>query len=89
MEAGKISAALRCIGSLETGVLDITPDVMETLKEKHPPSSKPCIEGLIHGPHLRRPVEEVIYEDINARMIFEAAKKVSGAAGPSGADSVL
>ena len=89
MEAGKISAALRCIGNFKTGVLDITPDVIKTLNEKHPPSSKPYIEGLFYGPHPRRPVEEVIHEDINARMIFEAAKKVSGAAGPSGADSDL
>ena len=35
------------------------------------------------------PVEEVIFEDIDANKIFNAPKNLSGAAGPSGADSDL
>ena len=89
MEPGKISAALRSIGSLETGVLDLTAEVLEDLKEKHPKSQNAEVRGLIQGPMPKCPVEEVIYEDIDANMIYKAAKKVNGAAGPSGADSDL
>ena len=40
MEEGKISAALRCIGSLECGVHDITPEILKDLKEKRPRSKR-------------------------------------------------
>ena len=88
MEKGKVSAALRCIGSLETGVLDVTPEVMNELKKKHPPAKNADASCLITDP-LPRKVEDVIYEEIDANKIYDAAKKVSGAAGPSGADADL
>ena len=87
MEKGKISAALRCIGSLETGVLEATTEVMNELKLKHPPSENADVSSLITGPIPA--VESVIYEEIDANRIYDAAKKVSGAAGPSGADADL
>jgi len=83
MEIGKVSAALRCVGSQETGVLKTTPEVLQELRAKHPPSENPHIRSLIQGPFPRVPVEEVIYEDINSNKIYDAAKKVSGAVGPS------
>ena len=89
MEAGKVSAALRCIGSQETSVLDTTPEVLQQLRDKHPPSENPHIRSLIQGPLPRKPVEQVIYEEINGTQIYKAAKSVSGAAGPSGADADL
>ena len=89
MEMGKVSAALRCIGSQETGVLETTEEVLQELQAKHPPSSNPDSGSLIQGPLPRILTEEVIYEEIDANKIFDAAKKVSGAAGPSGADSDL
>ena len=85
MEQGKISAALRCIGSLQCGVHEITPEVLAELREKHPEPRDIQIESLHRGP--QREVEDVIYENIDANAIHMAAKKVNGAAGPSGADS--
>ena len=69
--------------------MDLTAEVLEDLKEKHPKSQNAEVRGLIQGPMTKCPVEEVIYEDIDANMIYKAAKKVNGAAGPSGADSDL
>ena len=89
MEEGKVSAALRCIGSLESGVLDITPEVLDDLKKKHPESKEAEVGSVIQGPLPERSVEEVVYENIDAEAIYKAAKKVNGAAGPSGADSDL
>ena len=85
MEEGKISAALRCIGSLQCGVHQITPEVLAQLHEKHPAPREIKPESLIQGEP--RAVENVIYENIDADAIYQAAKKVNGAAGPSGADS--
>ena len=36
MEQGKVSAALRCIGSEQSSVLEINDEVLGELKEKHP-----------------------------------------------------
>ena len=87
MEQGKVSAALRCIGSQQTGLLDVTPEVLQDLKLKHPEPREANAEALIHGPLPRKTAEEVIYEDLDAEAIFKAAKKMNGAAGPSGADA--
>ena len=89
MEQGKISAALRCIGILQCGVHAITPEVLKVLQEKHP---RPCEAGcgsVIQGPLPEKMVEEVIFENLDAESICKAAKRVNGAAGPSGGDSDL
>ncbi len=85
MEEGKVSAALRCIGSLQCGIHDITPEVLVDLQNKHPESRDAEVGSVIQGPLMR--VEEVVYEHIDAEAIYNAARKVNGAAGPSGADS--
>ena len=87
MEQGKVSAALRCIGSQQTGLLDVSPEVLQDLKSKHPEPREANAEALINGPLPRKTAEEVIYEDLDAEAIFKAAKKMNGAAGPSGADA--
>ena len=85
MLQGKVSAALKWIGSNSTSVLETTETVIETLKEKNPTASPACDANLLKGPKDK--VEEVIYEDINADVIEDCAKQMSGSAGPSGLDS--
>ena len=89
MEQGKVSAALRCIGSQQTSVLDVNAEVLKELKEKHLEAKRASSECLFQGPLPRKPVEEVIFENIDAGAIHKAAKKMSGAAGPSGGDASL
>ena len=89
MEQGKISAALRCIGSLQCGVHDISPEVLKVLHEKHPNGNEAEDGSLIQGPLPKKLAEEVMYENLDGKAIYMAAKKVNGAAGPSGADSDL
>ena len=89
MEDGKISAALRCIGSLQCGVHPITEEVLNTLKEKHPPAQDAQQGSLLQGPLLEQFVEPVVFERLDADSIRRAAKRINGAAGPSGADSDL
>ena len=55
MEEGKISAALRCIGSLQCGVLDVTAEVLEDLRKKHPEPKTATSGSLFQGPLPQRP----------------------------------
>ena len=89
MEEGKVSAALRCIGSQASNVLKPSADVITELANKHPDSKMAVTGGLIQGPLPKKAVEEVIFENLDAFSIFKAAKKVNGAAGPSGGDADL
>ena len=84
-----MSAAVRCVGSQQTGLLDVNDVVLKELKSKHPEPMPMQDGGIIHGPLPRKLVEEVIFEGIDADAIFRAAKKLNGAGGVSGADADL
>ena len=49
MEEEKVSAALQCIGSLQCGVHEITPDVLKVLQEKHPEALEADVGSVIQG----------------------------------------
>ena len=87
MLQGRVSAALRFIGTQQTGLLPVTDDVLEDLKSKHPASVEPVLESLIKGPLPQVLSQEVIFENIDGNLIYNCSKKTSGAAGPSGADA--
>lgn len=88
MLQGKISAALKWISNVRSGVLDITLEVINKLKGKHPDSSAPSQETLsklLSNPPPR--FEPIIFEGINETSIEKAARSTKGSAGPSGMDS--
>ena len=85
MLQGKVSNAMRWIGSQATSVLDVTPDVVKTLQEKHPPPAPVGKGSLLLG--AKQNVEDVIYENIDGDLIELCARKMSGSAGPSGLDA--
>ena len=84
---GRVSAALRFIGTQQTGLLPVTDEVLQDLKSKHPASVEPVLESLIKGPLPKVLSQEVIFENIDGNLIYNCSKKTSGAAGPSGADA--
>ena len=49
MEHGKVSAALRTVGSEQLIVLDIPPSVMNELKKKHPELQRATEGSIIQG----------------------------------------
>ena len=69
MEQGKISAALRCIGSLQCGVHDISPEVLKVLHEKHPNGNEAEDGSLIQGPLPKKLAEELMYENLDGKAI--------------------
>ena len=87
MLQGKVSAALKWISNTNNGLLDITPEIINTLQMKHPEAAIPLRSSLIVGPINK--VEDVIYDNIDGQSIYNAAKATKGSAGPSGLDSDL
>ena len=75
MEQGKISAALQCIGSLQCGVHDTTPEVVKTLQDKHPNGNAAEFGSLIQGPLPKKLVEDVIYENLDAAAIIRQQRR--------------
>lgn len=73
----------------KNSLLDVTPEILNDLKMKHPEAKRAAIGSLIQGPLQKKSVEEVTFEAINAHAIYTAVKKTNGAAGPSVGDSDL
>ena len=85
---GKLTAAIKLLDSeSSTGLLNLTPEVLEGLKEKHPEAADIKDESLLYGPIDHTPPG--IFDMIDEKMIFDAATKTKGSAGPSGMDAEL
>ena len=85
---GKLSAAIKLLDSeSSTGLLNLTPEVLEGLKEKHPEEADIADESLLYGPINYIPAG--VFDLINEKMIFDAATKTKGSPGASGRDAEL
>ena len=83
---GKLSAAIKLFDSeSSTGLLKITPEVLEALKEKHPEAADIVHESLLYGPIDYIPPG--FFDLIDEKTIFDVATKTKGSAGPSGIDA--
>ena len=82
---GKLSAAIKLLDSeSSTGLLNLTPEVLEGLKGKHPEAADIADESLLYGPIDYIPPG--VFDLIDEKMIFDAAKKKKkkGSAGRRG-----
>ena len=85
---GKLSAAIKLLDSeSSTGLLNLTLEVLEGLKEKHPEAAHIADESLLYGPIDY--ISPGVFDLIEDKMIFNAATKTKGSAGPSGVDAEL
>jgi hypothetical protein len=66
-------------------LLQVDKKVITQLNDKHPEAVPPTVERLICGKPPK--VEPVIYDEIDADLIFKSAKITHGSAGPSGIDA--
>ena len=86
MMEGKVSAAMKLLDNTSSsGVLNLTEEVMEELRHKHPEAANAKEGTLLHGPLF--PVPECFYEPIDEQTIMKAAMDTRGSAGPSGMDA--
>ena len=83
---GKVNAALRYLDENgNSGVLSLTQEVLQELREKHPKPAKVQPHTLLMGP-----IDEVspaLFDQIDEEMIFKAAMHTKGAGGPSNFDA--
>ena len=67
---GKLSAAIKLLDSeSSTGLLNLTPEVLEGLKEKHPEEADIADESLLYGPINYIPAGA--FDLIDEKMIFD------------------
>ena len=84
----KLSAAIKLLDSeSSTGLLNLTPEVLEGLKEKSPEAADIADASLLYGPIDYIPPDA--FDLIDEKMIFDAASKTKGSARPSGMDAEL
>ena len=74
MLQGKISAALKWNGSQRSGLLDATPDVIETLISKHPQPAAALDGSVLKGPIQE--VEDIIFASIDGDLKYYTTAKI-------------
>jgi len=87
---GQINSALRYLDYLsETstgGVLELTNDVMDQLKEKHPNPQSVKMGSLLFGP-IDDDIPKCVYSEINGEVVRQAAFRTMGSGRPCGVDA--
>ena len=83
---GQVNSALRYLSDDQGGgILPLSDDVMEQLKEKHPEPQGVQLGSLLFGPI--KDVPDTLYYEINGNMVRDAALRTKGSGGPSGVDA--
>ena len=70
---------------ISNGALACTPEILEKLKDKHPPAKE--TRAFAKLPITSSPAEGVIFEAIDSELIVKSARSVSGAGGPTLVDA--
>ena len=83
---GQVNSALRYLSDDQGGgILPLSDDVMEQLKEKHPEPQGVQLGSLLFGPI--KDVPDTLYYEINGDMVRDAPLRTKGSGGPSGVDA--
>ena len=87
MLQGKVSQALKLVdrNSGITGLCNGSDEVIEKLRDLHPPAAPLNEDYVIDGIPMK--VEPVIFEEISANLVVDVAKQLSGSGGPTQMDS--
>ena len=87
LEQGKVSQAMRFIDNNSNikGVHEITENVMEKLKMKHPAAQEPHQETLLEDKN--EIPETVIFEEISIELVQSVTKHIQGSGGPTKVDA--
>ena len=83
---GQVNLALRYLSDDQGGgILPLSDDVMEQLKEKHPKPQVVQLGSLLFGPI--KDIPDTLYYEINEDMVRDAALRTKGSCGPSGVNA--
>ena len=82
----QIHSALRYLSEEDCGgVLPLSKQVMEQLEDKHPEAQQAKLGSVLFGPV--EDVPAILYQQINGKMVREAALRTKGSCGPLGVDA--
>ena len=74
---GKLTAAMKLLDNeSSSGLLDLSPDVLQGLQDKHPQAADIAEESLLHGPIDYIPPN--VYDLIDQESIYNSASKTKG-----------
>ena len=83
---GKANAAIPPLdGDTSGGVLPLSADVIETLRQKHPNANPSNDTMMLHGPFNH--VNIIIFDGVHADLVRKYAIRTKGSHGPSGMDA--
>ena len=83
---GQINVALRYLSENDSmGILPLSDDVMEQLREKHPEPQEARLGSLLFGPI--EDIPDCLYQQFDEEMIGDAALRTKESGGPSGVDA--
>ena len=86
MQKGNVNGAIKLLTNhMKNGVLPLTKETLDMLKQKHPSPSPATQEVLL--PDLPIMTHPIKFDNIDADMVRKAAIKTNGGSGPSGLDS--
>ena len=84
---GQIKSAIRFLDrDGNHGVLSLTEEIINQLRQKHPEVQEATLAALLFGPV--EAILDTIFRKINGEMVREAALRTKGSGGPSGVDAV-
>ena len=84
---GQIKSAMKFLDKDGNhGVLSLTEEIMNQLRQKHPETQEATLGALLFGPIEEIP--DTIFGKINGEMVREAALRTKGSGGSSGIDAV-
>ena len=84
---GQVKSAIRFLDKNGNhGILSLTEEIINQLRQKHPEAQEATHGALLHGPIEEIP--DTIFCKINGEMVREAALRAKGSGGPSGIDAV-
>lgn len=88
MFTGRVGAAMRLLRATPSAALEITPEIVQSLKEKHPEAAPLSPDHVVseESPPIFQPA---IFHDLNADSIRRAAAATKGGCGPSGMSDKL
>ena len=86
MSKGNVNGALKLL-TLLTIILPLNKETLELLLQKHPEPREPSPDILIRIQGLTRPINPIMYDDMDESVIMKASMLTKGGSGSSGLDA--
>ena len=86
MSKGNVNGALKLL-TLLTIILPLNQETLELLLQKHPEPREPSPDILIRIQGLTRPINPIMYDDMDESVIMKASMLTKGGSGSSGLDA--